>query len=42
MTGPRGFVLVNALVLVAALSAAALALLSRAEDARLRAAKIAS
>lgn len=36
MTGNRGFVLVNALVLVAALSAAALYLLSRAEGTRVR------
>lgn len=36
MRGARGFVLVNAIVLVAALSAAALVLLSRAEAARVR------
>lgn len=36
MTRSRGFVLVNALVLVAALSAVAVALLSRAEGARMR------
>lgn len=36
MSAPRGFVLVNALVLVAALAAAALLLLGRAEDTRVR------
>lgn len=36
MSAPRGFVLINALVMVAALSALALALLSRAEGGRAR------
>ncbi|MEZ5714082.1 MAG: type II secretion system minor pseudopilin GspK [Paracoccaceae bacterium] len=37
MSAPRGFVLVNALVLVAALAAVAVFMLARAEEARLRA-----
>lgn len=37
MSAPRGFVLINALVLVAALAAVAVFMLARAEDARLRA-----